>query len=215
MKFSCDRIRSILCILALVLIGPLLAGCWSAGPKKDRPMPTAQSASGTNEIHDMRYDPFRIGDSIKVDFSGAPNAVSSIQTEVKGDGTVRLDFIGDVRADGKTAGELEKIIEAAYVPAYYTHLNVTVTPVVRFFYVDGEVSGGGGGGRIQYTGQITVTRAIATAGGFNPYANRRNVRIYRADGTYRVVNCVKALEDPRLDLPVYPGDKIVVRRRFW
>jgi polysaccharide export outer membrane protein len=190
----------------------LLAGCWSQGPKEDRHTATGQSANTTN---DLRFDPLRVGDGIRVDFSGTPIPIPYVQTEIKGDGTIRLDFIGDVQADGKTPGELEKIIQKGYVPAYYTHLNVTVTPVVRFFYVDGEVIGGAGGGRLPYTGQITVTRAIAAAGGFNPFANRKNVRIYRVDGTYKVVNCIKALEDPKLDLPVYPGDKIVVKRRLW
>jgi protein involved in polysaccharide export with SLBB domain len=151
-----------------------------------------------------------------VDFSGAPTPIPFVQTEIKGDGTIHLDFVGDVMADGKTPGELEKTIQKLYVPDYYTHLSVTVTPVVRFFYVDGEVNPGAGGGRIQYTGQITVTRAIAAAGGFNPFANRKNVRLYRVGAnSYQVVNCIKALEDPRLDLQVYPGDKIVVRRRLW
>jgi hypothetical protein len=30
-----------------------------------------------------------------------------------------------------------------------------------------------------------------------------------------IMNCNKALDDPKLDLPVYPGDKIVVKRRLW
>jgi hypothetical protein len=29
------------------------------------------------------------------------------------------------------------------------------------------------------------------------------------------VNCTKALDDPSLDLPVSPGDKIHVKRRLW
>ncbi|MGD0813262.1 MAG: polysaccharide biosynthesis/export family protein [Verrucomicrobiota bacterium] len=204
-------------LVPLILIGSLLAGCSSPGPKKDSYLASGQPVSATNDLHDERFDPLRVGDSVRVDFSGAPTMMPSVQTEVKGDGTIHLDFIGDVLADGKTPGELERIIQKGYVPAYYTHLSVTVTPVVRFFYVDGEVNaaGGGGGGRIQYTGQITVTRAIAAAGGFNPFANRRNVRLYRVDGSCKVINCVKALDDPRLDLAVYPGDKIVVKRRLW
>lgn len=214
MRISRDSIRSLSSLVPLVLIGSLLAGCSSPGPKKDRYLASGQPANATNELHDMRFDPLRVGDSVRVDFSGTPSMMPSVQTEVKGDGTIHLDFIGDVLADGKTPGELEKIIQKSYVPAYYTHLSVTVTPVVRFFYVDGEVNGQGGG-RIQYTGQITVTRAIAAAGGFNPFANRRNVRLYRVDGSCKVINCIKALEDPRLDLAVYPGDKIVVKRRLW
>jgi polysaccharide export outer membrane protein len=211
MRLSGNNIRSCSSFFALAIIGSLLAGCWSQGPKKDRHVAAAQS---TNAPYDLRFDPLRVGDGIRVDFSGTPSPIPSIQTEIKGDGTIRLDFIGDVVADGKTPGELERAIQKNYVPGYYTHLNVTVTPVVRYFYVDGEVNGASGG-RLPYTGQITVTRAIAAAGGFNPFANRTNVRLYRVDGTFKTINCNKALDDPKLDLPVYPGDKIVVKRRLW
>jgi protein involved in polysaccharide export with SLBB domain len=103
-----------------------------------------------------------------------------------------------------------------YVPEYYTHLNVTVTPTARYFYVEGEVNAGGGGGRIMYSGPITVTRAITSAGDFNAFANRKKVKLFRVNATSAItVNCIKALENPKLDLPVYPGDKIVVKRRLW
>jgi polysaccharide export outer membrane protein len=199
-------------LFALAIIGLLLAGCWSQGPKQGQHMATVQS---TNAPKDLRFDPLRVGDEIKVDFSGAPLPIPAVQTEIKGDGTIRLDFIGDVPADGKTPGELEKILQKDYVPAYYTHLNVTVTPALRFFYVEGEVNPGAGGGRVPYSGQITVSRAIAAAGGFSPFANRRSVKIYRVDGTIVTANCRKALKNPKLDLPVYPGDKIVIKRKLF
>jgi polysaccharide export outer membrane protein len=194
------------CFLAVAL----LAGCGSEGPAADSHK-TAMQSSGAN---DLRFDPLRVGDSIRVDFSGTPTPIPSIQTEIKGDGTIRLDLVGDVVADGKTPGELERRIQADYVPVYYTHLNVTVTPTARFFYVQGEINGSGGG-RIMYSGPITVTRAIAAAGDFSPFGDRRRVKLFRVGATSAItINCVKALEDPRLDLPVYPGDKIVVKRRL-
>jgi protein involved in polysaccharide export with SLBB domain len=171
-----------------------------------------QSNTDTNLA---RFGPLRIGDTIRVEYSGAPVQMNSLTTEINGDGNIHLEYIGDVQADGKTPGELEKIIQAKYVPAYFTHLNVTVTAMIRYFYVDGEINGGGAGGRYPYTGQITLTRAIASAGGFTPFANRRNVRIYRSNGTYKVVNWYKAQDDSKLDLPIYPDDRIVVKRRLW
>ena len=196
------------------MIGIWLTGCMSHGPKEDPQPAMVQPNSDTNLL---RFGPLRIGDSIRVDFSGTPVQLPSIETEIKGDGNIRLDFVGDIEADGKTPGELEKAIQTKYVPDYYTHMNVTVTPTIRFFYVDGEVNGAGSGGRIPYTGQITVTRAIAAAGGFNPFANRRNVKLFRVNGAPKAitVNCIKVLDHPELDLPVYPGDKIVVKRRLW
>jgi polysaccharide biosynthesis/export protein VpsN len=204
-------IRKFSWLLAPLIIGSLLAGCSSEDPRSVSSAPPSQA---TEDSSHLRFDPLRIGDSIRVDFSGTPTPIPSIQTEIKGDGTIRLDFIGDVKADGKTPGELEKAIQAGYVPAYYTHLNVSVTPVARFFYVEGEINPGAGGKQL-YTGQITVTRAIASAGDFSPFADRKHVRLYRFDGSMKTVNCIKALDDPKLDLLVYPGDKIVIKRRLW
>ncbi|HZM04133.1 MAG TPA: polysaccharide biosynthesis/export family protein [Candidatus Saccharimonadales bacterium] len=165
----------------------------------------------------MRTDPFRVGDRVKVDFSGSPTPIPPVETEIKDDGTIRLDFVGDIQAAGKTPGEMERDIQGKYVPNFYTHLNVTVTPVVRYFYVDGEINGGGAsGGRVMYVGPITVTRAIAAAGGFNPFAARTKVKLFRVDGKKAIIiNCIKALDHPELDVPVYPGDKIFVPRRYF
>jgi len=200
-------------LLAVAITGSLLAGCSTGSPPAD---PHATAIQSTDDADHLRIDPLRSGDSIRVDFSGTPNAIPPVITDIKGNGTIPLEFIGNIQAAGRTPGELEKAIQTSYVPAYYTHLNVTVTPTVRYFYVEGEVNGGNGGGRIQYAGSITVTRAIAAAGDFNPFANRKRVKLFRVNANSAIiVNCIKALDDPRLDLPVYPGDKIVVPRRLW
>ena len=208
MRLLRNNIRNCSYLLAIAIIGPLLAGCGTGGP--------SASGQSTGETNRLRFDPLRVGDGIRVDFSGTPNSIPSVQTDIKEDGTIRLDYIGDVQADGRTPGELEKAIQMKYVPQYYTHLNVTVTPTVRYFYVEGEINGGGSGGRIMYSGPITVTRAIAAAGGFDPFGDRKRVQLFRVNATTAIkVNCKAALKDPKLDLPVYPGDKIVVPRRFW
>jgi len=221
------RLRHAIChcssLLSVTLLATFLTGCGMLGSGDDQATPTGSPAASpgapTGPIR-VRTDPLRVGDRIKVEFSGSPTLIPPVETEIKGDGTIRLDFVGNIQADGKTPGEMEQDIQSKYVPNYYTHLNVTVTPVVRYFYVDGEVNGGGGGGsgggRVMYAGPITVTRAIAAAGGFNPFAGRTRVKLFRVDAKKAIViNCVKALDHPELDLPVYPGDKIVVPRRFF
>jgi protein involved in polysaccharide export with SLBB domain len=211
-----DTMRKSSSLLTAVLLGAFLTGCGmfqSQDTSSSPPTPTAQT-----DTNRLRTDPLRIGDRIKVDFSGSPTLIPPVETEIKGDGTIRLDFIGDVKADGRTPGEMERDIQSKYVPTYYTHLNVTVTPVIRYFYVDGEINGPGGGeggGRVMYAGPITVTRAIAAAGGFNPFAGRTKVKLFRANGQTAIINCLKALEHPELDLPVYPGDRIFIPRRWF
>ena len=118
------------------------------------------------------------------------------------------------KADGKTPGDLEKEIRARYVPKYFKYMTVTVKQEesTLWYYVDGEVKAPN---RQIYTSRITVLKAIASAGGFTDFANKKKVKLTRVDGRTQIVNCVKALDNPSLDLEVYPGDKIYVPRRLW
>ena len=64
--------------------------------------------------------------------------------------------------------------------------------------------------------RITVLKAIASAGGFTDFANKKKVKLTRVDGrtVYRQLR-QGAGRDPELDLEVYPGDKIYVPRKLW
>ena len=125
------------------------------------------------------------------------------------DGTISIPLVGSVMAEGKTPGELQKIITQLYVPNYFTHLAVTVTAMNRVYYVGGEVTKPG---PEEYLGQTTVTKAIQSAGDFTMFANH-TVWLTHADGTRIQVNVDKALQDSAIDPPVFPGDQIEVRRR--
>ncbi len=146
--------RSGLRVLALASV---LAGC---ATQTTPPPKQAQSATPG-----ALTDPLRVSDRVKIEVFGTPETIPVSEQEISGDGTVSLDLVGHIQAAGKTPGQLEKDIQEALVPKYYAHANVTVAPSGRFFYVGGEVSAVGGGGRIIYSGPITVTRAIDAAGG--------------------------------------------------
>lgn len=157
-------------------------------------------------------DILRIGDLVMVVFSDLPVLVPPFEERVKDDGTITLLMNQSFHAAGKTRSELEKEIRARYVPGYYVNLTVTVKPQERFFYVEGEVRLPS---RQLHPGDITVLKAIASAGGFTDYANKRKVRLLRANGQTAIVDCVAVLDNPQLDLPVNPNDKIHVPRRLW
>ena len=185
----------------------MLAGCGTASP------PPKKAAEGESE-QSFRQDPLRIGDNVKVELSGIPDIVQPSEQVIHEDGSIILSYVGRIPAAGKSPGQLEQEISKAYVPAYYTHISVTVTAMARYFYVGGQVNNIGPG-RILYTGPITLLGAIQAAGDFNPFADRRHVQITRSDGkTILKVNCVKAIKHPELDVPIYPGDRIWVGRRF-
>ena len=98
------------------------------------------------------------------------------------------------------------------MPAIYKTINVTIRTADRFFYVGGEVRQPS---RQVFIGRITVTQAIQSAGDFTDFGDQRAVRVIRASGKVDIIDCKAALDDPTRDLPVYPGDNIVVGRRLF
>lgn len=151
-----------------------------------------------------------VGDYVKVTLSGIQDPPLPHEEQVKDDGNITLPWIGAIKADGKTLGELQKSIYVKYVPNYYKQLTVTVTSARQVYYVQGQVRYPG---RQEYLGQTTVLKAIASAQDFTDFADRAAVVLTRADGTRVTVDCYKAAKDSAYDLPVYPGDKIEVPMR--
>jgi|YelNatPaOPRAMG01_1025707.scaffolds.fasta_scaffold02503_3 polysaccharide export outer membrane protein len=156
----------------------------------------------------------RVGDSITVTFSDTPPNVriEPIQVRIGEDGHIPLPLNQTIQAAGKTVRQLEKEIVDLYVPKFYKQMSVTVKTEERFYFVGGEVRNPN---RFLYAGQITVLRAIDTAGGFTDFANRKRIELTRQDGRKIIVNYQKALKDPKLDPEVYPNDQIVVPRRLF
>jgi polysaccharide export outer membrane protein len=136
-----------------------------------------------------------------------------LEKPIKEDGTITLPDVGRVQAAGKTAGELEDRLHDLYVPKIYTHLNVTVkTSSDSVYFVRGQVRSPG---RLIYTGPITVTKAITSAGDYDEFANHKKVWLIRANGQRFKLNAAAILDGDLPDPPVYPGDQIVVERRTW
>ncbi len=157
---------------------------------------------------------FRVGDSLTVTFTDMPTPIPPFEEKIKEDGTITLTLNQIFKADGKTRGSLDKEIRDRYVPDYFKEMTVTVKQQesTRWYYVDGEVKAPS---RQIYNSRITVLKAIASAGGFTDFANKKKVKLTRVDGRTQIVNCPKALDNPALDPEVYPGDKIHVPRRLW
>jgi protein involved in polysaccharide export with SLBB domain len=156
----------------------------------------------------------KVGDILVISFSDLPpdRLMPPFDQKVKDDGSITLIYNQPFQVVGKRTGDLERDIRAFYVPSYFRNLTVTVRlSADRFIYVDGEVRLQG---KVPYTGPITVSKAIAAAGGFTDFANKRNVQLIRADRRTQTVNCNKVLDHPELDPPVFPDDKIHVKRRI-
>jgi protein involved in polysaccharide export with SLBB domain len=202
-------VRQFIEIAGVVASTLLWAGCVTPPPPP--PAPVADS----NKVDSI---PLQLGESMTVDLTGSPGQpIPQSQFVLSGAGHIHLPFLDtNIPAVGKSPHELEEIIRNLYVPKIFERVSVTVTPGPRFYYVSGAVVGGGGGGKYLYTGYTTVWSAIAAANGFNDYAARGRVQLTRQDGKIYYENCWKSLKDPKLDLEVFPGDKIYVdMKTFW
>jgi protein involved in polysaccharide export with SLBB domain len=170
--------------------------------------PTSKSAPSDDS---RPQDAIKVGETLDIVYSDTPTPLQPAHELVRDDGTITLMFDKSFHAAGKTQGELSREIRKAYVPDYFQQLTVSITrpEKKRVIYVDGEVKAPT---RIEYGGAITLTQAINSAGGFTDFANRRHVRLIRANGKIEIINCNKLLEHPENDPEVNPGDRIVVPR---
>jgi protein involved in polysaccharide export with SLBB domain len=206
----CERLGYWGAVFGLLVAGLCLTGCHTQGSKKS---PTGVSGTAPGAIGSPELEVLCAGDSLTISFSDLPNATPPSQVKIKEDGSITLLLNQTFTAAGKTRGNLEKEIRECYVPRYYKYMTVTITREAQtlFYYLDGEVKAPA---RQVYISRITVLKAIASAGGFTEYAKKKAVKLTRLDGRKLTINCTKALDDPSLDLEVYPGDKIYVPRKL-
>jgi protein involved in polysaccharide export with SLBB domain len=189
----------------LVLAAGLLfaVGCETTGGGPTS-SPTAQVTQGVDTNRLAAF--IRVGEQLKIEFLDT-NPSQSYEQVVREDGTISLALGQIFDAAGKNETQLQQEIQARYVPKYYQRLTVNIRRENRFYFVDGEVKNPS---QRPYTGDITVLKAVASAGGFTVFANKKRIELIRSNGEVLIVNGDKARKNSKLDLPVYPGDKVVV-----
>jgi protein involved in polysaccharide export with SLBB domain len=199
-----QMIRQLAAGFGLAMVVLVLAGCESTntgGTFTNVAVPPPKPV--TTELN--------VGDLVIVTLSGIETPPSPHEEKIKEDGTITLTYLGAIKASGRTPGELQRDIREQYIArGYYREtLNVTVRAQQRSFYVGGQVRSPSS---YPYAEGMTVLKAIQSAGDFNEFAKRTKVQVTRADGRTLIVNCKKALTNPALDIPIYPGDSINVPR---
>ena len=213
-------------VFGLLLAGLWLAGCQSGPQYADLPgvtpppavpaAPAAPALAGTNEPlrapEGERLDILHPGDLLTITFADLPIVVQPIEQRVRDDGTITLIENQTFTAANKTRGQLEKEIRERYVPKIYLKMTASVSHQkdTQFYYVGGEVKSPG---RQVFISRLTVLGAIKSAGDFTDFANKKKVQLTRANGRTFKINCKDALQNPTLDLEVFPGDIINVPRR--
>jgi len=149
---------------------------------------------------------------LTVNFQDLPTVQPQLQVQVDENGKITLIENETFTAAGKTRAQLEKEVRDRYVPDKFKKLTVNIMQPERLFYVGGEVKNPN---RQSYIGPITVLKAIQSAGDFTDFAQRKRVKLTRLNGKTYIINALKARDEPKLDLPVFPGDTIHVPRRLF
>jgi protein involved in polysaccharide export with SLBB domain len=135
------------------------------------------------------------GDEVEVKFFYTPDL--NEKQLIRPDGTITLQLVGKVAAQGKTPRELRYDLIRLYTPELKKpEIEVLVrNKSDRKVYVGGEVKTPG---TLEMKGDLTVLEAIKQAGGFvRPGADIRNVLVVRQrDGKQSgcVLNLQKAME---------------------
>lgn len=150
----------------------------------------------------------RPGDSLSIALLGVPDATTHA-LQIDEQGLIRLPYIGPVTAAALTTAELSQHIRQQYLDKkIYMAVDVAVTVTERYIYVGGEVARPG---RIVWTPDLTLVKAIQAAGGFSLYAKESRVTLVREKHAYEL-NVQLAQRDPAQDPRLTPGDSVQVPR---
>lgn len=194
-------LRRLLIPVFIFALCALFSGCASssagaAGAKNPKAAAPSMSAQ------------LRQGDSLSISLLGIPDPITSA-VQIDEQGTIRLPYIGSVTAAGLTSSELSKAIRDAYInKKFFTTLDVSVSVTERYVYIGGEVQRPG---RIVWSPDLTLAKAIQSAGGFTLYAKETKVMLSRDRDAYHF-DVRLAQRNPDEDPLLFPGDSIQVAR---
>ncbi|HYE31027.1 MAG TPA: polysaccharide biosynthesis/export family protein [Methylomirabilota bacterium] len=200
--------KSAIFTLLLACVALLLAGCGTVPPG------APGERGGTDKPNNASFglDRFSPGQKLMIEFTDVPGAPPPFTQTILENGEILLPLGKRVKAGGKRKAELVEEIRNLYVPGYYQRLTVNIQTEDRWYFVGGEVKTPG---QKVYVADLTVSKAIQAAGDFTNFAKENAVEITRADGQFLKVDCKKARQNARYDVPIYPGDSINVPRSWY
>lgn len=203
--------RNVLCFRFTTAIATLGVICLLF-PACATPPPTASApAKVTPDIQVLNP-----GDVIKIAFPGAPNLDMAPQ-QIRRDGRINLNMIGEVKAADKTPAELERELVQAYSSQLLSkEVKVTVVSSSFAVHVTGAVVRPG---KIMPDRALTAFDAIMEAGGLDSAkADAKNVRVIRQeDGQVKTYPLnIKAILDGMQSEPFYlkSHDVVYVPEKF-
>lgn len=214
--------------LPLLLCLALHSG-WAADPLRLDPQAAAAArtsavaqTSSMDVLDDTR--PLTIGD--KVSLRVVEEHKPAVEALITDSGDLEVPLIGRVKARGKTCKALAREIKTRLDKDYFYHCNVILgldTASTRSrgrVYLTGPVKQQGAM-ELPADEQLTLSRAIMKAGGFNDFANKKKVKVVRKDPVTGkeqtlVVDVAQILEKGKTanDVVLLPEDVIIVTPRL-
>ena len=214
--------RKISIVLLCCLMTVLFFGCTSSTTSSDvvkKYEPVDYERDTDKWVMEMKFirtqsvapvSKLRSGDSIEVFLRGIPEEIH-VQDVVDHGGYMNLPYIGRIKLAGKTSSEVELDIEDAYISGeIFNHVNVIVVTPQDEYYVRGEVERPG---KFVITGETTLSQAVATAGDFTDFSDKRDIIIRRNGRSYKY-DMNKIDKGQQKDPYILPGDIVVVGRRL-
>ena len=176
------------------------------------PDSASQPATPQLQQRNARYH-LAAGDSFEVSFELSPEFNQAVV--VQPDGYVTLKAVGDVTVVGQTIPELTQTLRTAYSKMLNDPLIVVVLKDFEkpYFVADGQVAHPG---KYDMRGTVTLTEAVAIAGGFTEAAKHSQVLLFRRVNdqwlSAKIFN-IKDMEkrhDLHEDPTLRPGDMLIV-----
>ncbi len=164
-------------------------------------------ASRTSESQSaLSFYRLGVGDVVSVRVFGEDD-LSRDKVKVTDAGTVAYPILGELKVQGRTVGELEKLVADGLRGRYLVNPRVSVTvDEYRPFYVDGQVGKAGG---IPYQPGLNVAKAISLAGGLRERASTNKMYITREGD--KPQNRIKV----DMSTDVHPGDVLTIEESFF
>ena len=186
--------------ILLLALGAVWAGCESTSTSGTRANPRIPESASAALL--------RPGDTLGIGLQGVPDP-SNHAVQIDDQGLIYLPYIGGVAAAGVAPAELSQRIRETYINRnFYKTIDVAVSVTERYVYVGGEVQRPG---RIVWTPDLTLNKAIQAAGGFTLYAREGGVSLVREQGAY-TLDTRLAQRSPADDPRLMPGDSVQVPR---
>ncbi len=160
--------------IARLAVAAAMAACISAA----RPAAAGDADQNAQTESPALNAEYRLGpgDKLRIEVYKDPQLSQSVQ--IRPDGKITLPLVGDVEATSRTSLELRDHITTA-LREYITNPVVTVIVVEAIasqVFVMGEVARAG---PVPMNGPTTILQALAMAGGFTDWANRKDVKVLR------------------------------------